>query len=74
MLLPVEVLTREVLRLPTVERVKLLEQVIDSLDADGERDAKWNALAAQRDAQADVDPSILVPGPEALARLRAEIA
>ena len=72
--LPVEVLTREVLRLPTVERAKLLEQVIDSLDADGERDAKWNALAAQRDAQADVDPSILVPGPEALARLRAEIA
>ena len=74
MLLPVEVLTREVLRLPTVERVKLLEQVIDSLDADGERDAKWNALAAQRDAQADADPSILVSGPEALARLRAEIA
>lgn len=72
--LPVEVLTREVLRLPTIERAKLLEQVIDSLDADGERDAKWNALAAQRDAQADVDPSILVPGPEALARLRAEIA
>ena len=74
MLLPVEVLTREVLRLPTVERVKLLEQVIDSLDVDGERDAKWNALAAQRDAQADADPSILVSGPEALARLRAEIA
>ena len=74
MLLPVEVLTREVLRLPTVERVKLLEQVIDSLDADGERDAKWNALAAQRDTQADADPSILVSGPEALARLRAEIA
>ena len=74
MLLPVEVLTREVLRLPTVERVKLLEQVIDSLDVDSERDAKWNALAAQRDTQADADPSILVSGPEALARLRAEIA
>ena len=74
MLLPVEVLTREVLRLPTVERAKLLEQVIDSLDVDSERDAKWNALAAQRDTQADADPSILVSGPEALARLRAEIA
>lgn len=74
MSLPVEVLTREVLQLPTAERAKLLEQLISSLDADKERDAKWNALAVQRDAEADADPTVLTPGPEALARIRADIA
>ena len=29
--------------------------------------------AAQRDAEADADPSVLVPGPEALARIRAAV-
>ena len=72
--LPVEVLAREVLQLPTSDRAKLLDQVISSLDSDHERDAKWNALAAQRDAEADGDPTSLVPAAEALARLRASIA
>ena len=73
MSLPVEVLAHEVLRLPTAERTRLLEQVIDSLDSDRERDAAWTALAAQRDAQAQADPSVLAPAAEALARIRAEI-
>ena len=41
------------------------------LDADQERDARWNALAAERDAEADASPSVLVAGPEAVARIRA---
>ncbi len=45
--------------------------VIDSLDADRERDARWNALAAKRDLAAEADPSLLAPGSEALARIRA---
>ena len=68
---PVEVLAQQVLQLPTAERTRLLDQVISSLDADRERDAKWNALAARRDAEAESDPSTLVPAVEALARLRA---
>lgn len=74
MRLPIDVLTTQVLALPTAERAKLLDQVISSLDADAERDARWNALAAQRDAEADADPSLLVPLDEALARLRAAAA
>lgn len=62
---------RQAMQLAPSERARLLDQVIDSLDADRERDARWNALAARRDAEAEADPSLLVPGPEALARIRA---
>ena len=55
MSLPVDVLASEVLRLPTAERARLLSQVISSLQADAARDARWHALAAERDAQADAD-------------------
>jgi len=71
---PVEVLAQQVLQLNSSDRAKLLSQVITSLDSDRARDAKWNALAAQRDAEADADPSVLLPGPEALARIRAAVA
>lgn len=69
----IEVLTQQVLQLPTQDRARLLDRVIGSLDADRERDARWNALAARRDSEADADPSLLVPGPEALARIRASL-
>ena len=71
---PVEVLAQQVLQLPSSDRARLLDQVISSLDADHERDARWNELAARRDAEADADPSLLVPGPEAVARIRASVA
>ena len=74
MSVPLEVLTQQVLQLHSSDRVSLLNQVISSLDSDKARDTKWNAVAAQRDAQADADPSLLVSGPEALARIRAAVA
>lgn len=70
---PVDVLAQQVLQLPASDRARLLDQVISSLDADRERDARWNTLAAARDAEADADPSVLVPGAEAVARLRANL-
>jgi hypothetical protein len=73
MSVPVEVLAQQVLQLPAADRAHLLSQLISSLDSDKARDAKWNALAAQRDAQADADPSLLVASPEALARIRAAV-
>lgn len=73
MSVPVELLAQQVLQLPPAERARLLDQVISSLDADRERDARWIQLAAERDAEADADPSVLVPGPEALARIRASL-
>ena len=71
---PVEVLAQQVLQLNSSDRAKLLGQVITSLDSDKARDTKWNALAAERDAQAEADPSLLLSGPEALARIRAAVA
>jgi len=68
-----EALESEVLRLPTSDRVRLLDRVVASLDADAARDAAWDALAARRDAEIDADASAAVPLDEALARLRAEL-
>ena len=70
---PVELLAQQVLQLSTSDRARLLDQLINSLDADRERDARWNDLAARRDAEAEADPSVLVPGPEAIARIRASL-
>ena len=73
MSVPVEVLAQQVLQLSTSDRARLLDQLISSLDADREREARWNELAARRDAEAEADPSLLVPGPEAIARIRASL-
>ena len=69
----VEVLAQQVLRLPPADRARLLDQVINSLDADRERDARWNALAEKRNLEADADLSLVVSGPEAVARIRASL-
>lgn len=74
MTVPIDLLAQQVLQLSASDRARLLDQVIRSLDADRERDARWNALAAQRDAEADTDASVLVQGPEAMARVRASLA
>lgn len=67
---PLDVLTEEVLQLPAEPRSKLLDRVVASLDADRERDQAWDTVAAERDAQAELDINLLVPGPEVLERLR----
>ena len=69
MSLPVEVLAKQVLDLALPARARLLDEVICSLDADREREARWNGLAALRDEEADTDPSVLISGPDALGLL-----
>jgi hypothetical protein len=71
--IPIEVLEAEVLRLPQVERARLLDRVVSSLDADKARDEAWERLAAKRDAELESGASSPVSGPEAIARLRAEL-
>jgi hypothetical protein len=71
--IPIEVLEAEALRLPQVERARLLDRVVASLDADKARDAAWERLAAERDAELESGVSSPVSGPEAIARLRAEL-
>ena len=68
-----EALESEVLRLPTVDRTRLLDRVVASLDADAARNAAWDALAARRDAEIEQGTVEAVPLDEVLARLRAEL-
>jgi len=71
--IPLEALESQVLRLPTAERIRLLDRVVASLDADAARDAAWDAVAASRESQAAQNPALLGPLDEALERLRADL-
>ena len=70
---PIEALAEEVLQLPSDARSRLLDRVVASLDTDRARDAAWDDLAARRDAEIESGASVPVSGPEAVARLRAEL-
>lgn len=74
MSMPVEALEVELMRLPTADRVRLLDRVIASLDADKARDQAWDRLAAVRQAEIASGASIPVPGSEFIEQLRAELA
>ena len=74
MSLPLEALELEVLSLTSAERSRLLDRVIASLDADKARDKAWDDLAAKRDAEIERGESTEVSGPEAVARLRLDLA
>jgi hypothetical protein len=69
--MPVEVLESELLRLPKADRLRVLDRVVASLDADAARDAAWQKIAAQWDAEADRDPSVLLPRDDVIATLSA---
>ncbi len=70
---PVEILEAELLQLTTADRIRVLDRVVASLDADATRDAAWDAVAESRDAEAERDPSVLLQLDDVLARLRTEI-
>ena len=70
---PVEILEAELLQLSKADRIRVLDRVVASLDADAARDATWDAVAARRDAEADQDPSVLLDLEDVLAKFRAEV-
>ena len=70
---PVEVLEAELLQLTKADRIRVLDRVVASLDADAARDAAWNTIAAQRDDEADRSPSVLLELDAVLVRLRSEV-
>lgn len=70
---PLEALAEEVLQLAPEARAKLLDRVVASLDADRARDAAWDTLAAQRDAELESGQAVAIPVEQTLARLRAEL-
>ena len=71
---PIEALEAELLRLPSVERARLLDRVVASLDVDAARDEAWDKLAALRDAEIESGASVPVSGPEAVERIRSELS
>jgi len=69
----VEALEAEVLRLSAPERARLLERIAVSLPPDAEVEEAWEREADRREAQIADGSVRLVPGEEALARLKAKL-
>ena len=74
MSIPVHELEAEVLGLPPEERARLLERLIDSFEPGSRVQDAWIALALKREAEVKSGKVSLVPGPEAIGRVRAKIA
>ncbi|MGH8729756.1 MAG: addiction module protein [Burkholderiales bacterium] len=72
MLSTVEALEAEALQLSASERARLIERLIASLDADPEIEKAWAAEVERRNAEIESGAVSLIPGPEALAKLKAE--
>jgi hypothetical protein len=74
MAIPVHELEAEVLRLPPEERAWLLERLIASFEPESHVRDAWIALSLTREAEVKSGKLALVPGPEAVGRVRARIA
>ena len=66
-----EALQADALRLSPKDRALLLDRLIASLDADGEVEAAWDAVADQREAEIEAGTAKVVPLEVAIARLEA---
>lgn len=66
----IENLEAEALRLSAVERAQLVERLIASLDIDPEVEEAWAAEVERRNAEIETGIVTLIPGPEALAKLK----
>jgi putative addiction module component (TIGR02574 family) len=68
----VELLEAEALQLSATERAHLVERLIASLDVDPEVEDAWAAEVERRNAEIESGAVSLIPGPEAVAKLKAE--
>jgi putative addiction module component (TIGR02574 family) len=68
----VEVLEAEALQLPAADRARLVERLIASLDMDPQVEEAWAAEVERRNAEIESGAVSLIPGPEALAELKAQ--
>ncbi|SBT10220.1 conserved hypothetical protein [Candidatus Accumulibacter aalborgensis] len=74
MSIPAHELEAEVLGLPPEDRARLLERLIESFEPESRVRDAWIALSLTREAEVKSGKVALVPGPEAVARVRARIA
>ena len=68
----VEALEAEALQLSTADRGRLVERLIASLDIDPDIEEAWAVEVERRNAEIESGSAVLVPGPEALAKLKTE--
>ena len=68
----VEEIEAEALSLPVAQRAHLVEKLIASLDSEPDIENAWAAEVERRHAEIESGAASLLPGPEALARLRSE--
>jgi putative addiction module component (TIGR02574 family) len=68
----VESLEAAALHLSPGERARLVERLIATLDADPEVEEAWAAEVERRQAEIESGAVSLLPGPETLAKLKAE--
>jgi putative addiction module component (TIGR02574 family) len=68
----VETLEAAALHLPPAERARLVERLIATLDVDPEVEEAWAAEVERRQAEIESGAVSLRPGPETLAKLKAE--
>ncbi len=72
MSITVEELEAEALTLSNSQRARLVEKLIASLDSEPEIENAWAEEVERRHAEIESGALSLLPGAEALARLRAE--
>lgn len=70
---PVEDLAAQALSLPSEDRAKLVERLIASFEPRSAAQAAWLQLAGSRRDDVNAGKVDMVPGDEALARVRARI-
>ena len=73
MVTPLYELEAQVLSLGAAERAHLLERLIESFEPDTKVEKAWIAEALRREAEVRAGRSRMVPGAEALERIRARI-
>ena len=67
----IEIIEAEALRLSAAERARLIERLIASLDVDPGVEEAWAAEVERRNSEVENGKVALLPGPEAIAKLKA---
>ena len=71
---PLHELEAQILSLGAAERARLLERLLDSFEPDTKAERAWVTEALRREADIKAGRTSMVPGAEALARVRARLA
>lgn len=71
---PLHELEVQVLNLGAADRAQLLERLIESFEPDTMAEKAWVSEALRREADVKAGRAKMVPGPEALQRIRARVS